>query len=244
MMEAASTSETSVNFHQSARCNIPEDSYPHNRCRENLKSHLINSLVWTQNKEEVLGRTCNWTIRKEECVVTSAQHFLLPAWQVAPWNKVTGPTADLVYPITERGTSLPNHYVSSDFDSSVDSYLTMLWQLQSCGRRSVDYFEVPRNSVSSHRASYTPTPPKRPPLCDTNKRLIHTIYKIPQYLKSFILNCISLGSTYFAVSYFRTQFFSSEIRGGLSGTVADFSPANHHSTTAPYLSITAPRGVR
>jgi hypothetical protein len=48
----------------------------------------------------------------------------------------------------------------------------------------------------------------------------------------------------------RSQVISSEIRGGRSDTVAGFSPsssvspANHHSTIAPYSSITAPRGVR
>jgi hypothetical protein len=39
MMEAASTSETSINLYQTTRRNIPEDSYPHSRRRENLKSH-------------------------------------------------------------------------------------------------------------------------------------------------------------------------------------------------------------
>jgi hypothetical protein len=40
MMEAGSTSETSVNFYQTTQRNIPEDSHPHTRRRENLKSHL------------------------------------------------------------------------------------------------------------------------------------------------------------------------------------------------------------
>jgi hypothetical protein len=39
MMEAVSTSETSVNFYQTTRPNIPEDSYLHTGRRENLKSH-------------------------------------------------------------------------------------------------------------------------------------------------------------------------------------------------------------
>jgi hypothetical protein len=39
MMEAASSSETSVNFYQTTRRNIPED-HLHTRRRENLKSHL------------------------------------------------------------------------------------------------------------------------------------------------------------------------------------------------------------
>jgi hypothetical protein len=39
MMEAASTSETSVNFYQATQHNNPEDSHLHTYCRENLKSH-------------------------------------------------------------------------------------------------------------------------------------------------------------------------------------------------------------
>jgi hypothetical protein len=41
MMEAISTSETWVNFYQTARRNIPEDSYLHTRRQENLKSNLL-----------------------------------------------------------------------------------------------------------------------------------------------------------------------------------------------------------
>jgi hypothetical protein len=39
MMEAASTSEMSVNFYQITQRNNPEDSHLHTRRRENLKSH-------------------------------------------------------------------------------------------------------------------------------------------------------------------------------------------------------------
>jgi hypothetical protein len=39
MMEAAGTSETSVNFYKTTRRNIPEDSHLHTRRCENLKSH-------------------------------------------------------------------------------------------------------------------------------------------------------------------------------------------------------------
>jgi hypothetical protein len=41
-MEAASASETSVNFYQTKQCNIEEDSHLHNRRREDLKSHQDN----------------------------------------------------------------------------------------------------------------------------------------------------------------------------------------------------------
>jgi hypothetical protein len=44
MMEAASTSETLVNFHQTTRRNNPEDSSRAGR-RENLKSHQVCSNV-------------------------------------------------------------------------------------------------------------------------------------------------------------------------------------------------------
>jgi hypothetical protein len=39
MMEAASTCETTINFHQTAWRSNPEDSHVHTRRRENLKSH-------------------------------------------------------------------------------------------------------------------------------------------------------------------------------------------------------------
>jgi hypothetical protein len=42
MMEAASTSETSVNFYQTTRRNIPEDSHLHIRRSEKLKSHDVD----------------------------------------------------------------------------------------------------------------------------------------------------------------------------------------------------------
>jgi hypothetical protein len=43
MMEAASTSETLVNFHQTARRNIPQDGHLHTRRRENLKSQKFST---------------------------------------------------------------------------------------------------------------------------------------------------------------------------------------------------------
>jgi hypothetical protein len=42
MMEAVSTSETSVNIYQTTRRNIPEDSNLHTSRRENLKSYQDN----------------------------------------------------------------------------------------------------------------------------------------------------------------------------------------------------------
>jgi hypothetical protein len=45
MMEAASSSETSVNFYQSTQLNNPEDSRLKTRRRENLKSYLLAGSV-------------------------------------------------------------------------------------------------------------------------------------------------------------------------------------------------------
>jgi hypothetical protein len=45
MKEAVSTSETSVNFYETARRNNSEDSHRHIRRRENLKSYRGN-FVW------------------------------------------------------------------------------------------------------------------------------------------------------------------------------------------------------
>jgi hypothetical protein len=44
MMEAASTSESSLNFYQTTRRNIPEDGHLHTRRRENLKS--LRRICW------------------------------------------------------------------------------------------------------------------------------------------------------------------------------------------------------
>jgi hypothetical protein len=48
MIEAASTYETSVNFYQTTRRNIPEDSHIHSRSRKNLKSRLAELLSASQ----------------------------------------------------------------------------------------------------------------------------------------------------------------------------------------------------
>jgi hypothetical protein len=44
MIAAANTSETSVNFYQTTRRNISEDSHLHTRRRENLKSPQLMNL--------------------------------------------------------------------------------------------------------------------------------------------------------------------------------------------------------
>jgi hypothetical protein len=47
MMEAANTSETSINVYQTTRRNNPEDSHLHARRRGNLKFHLRDVLfLW------------------------------------------------------------------------------------------------------------------------------------------------------------------------------------------------------
>jgi hypothetical protein len=45
MTEAVSISETSVNFYQTARRNIPEDSHVHDCRHERLDFHLLISLT-------------------------------------------------------------------------------------------------------------------------------------------------------------------------------------------------------
>jgi hypothetical protein len=76
MMEAVSTSETSVYFNVTTRRYIPEESKLHTRRRENLKSHTAVDLhyfmyytiygllarAWKQiMKAEVDITDCNWT---------------------------------------------------------------------------------------------------------------------------------------------------------------------------------------
>jgi hypothetical protein len=52
-MEAVSSTEASVNFNQTTRCNKAEDSHLHTRSRENLKSRslLVVSATCTKWRE-------------------------------------------------------------------------------------------------------------------------------------------------------------------------------------------------
>jgi hypothetical protein len=55
-MEAASTSETLVNFYQTIRRTNPEDSHFHTRRCENLKSHQIFLFTqWNKEREKTIG---------------------------------------------------------------------------------------------------------------------------------------------------------------------------------------------
>jgi hypothetical protein len=54
-MEVVCTSETSVNFYQTTRRNIPEDSHLHTRRRENLKYHLLNYNDHSAQNEELFS---------------------------------------------------------------------------------------------------------------------------------------------------------------------------------------------
>jgi hypothetical protein len=47
MMEAANTSEMSVNICQTTQRNNPEDSHLHTRRRENLKYHAYKNIIGT-----------------------------------------------------------------------------------------------------------------------------------------------------------------------------------------------------
>jgi hypothetical protein len=57
MMEAASTSETPVNFYQTTRRKNSEDSHLHTRRRENLKSRIF---------KEVLSGCQTWSLTLKE----------------------------------------------------------------------------------------------------------------------------------------------------------------------------------
>jgi hypothetical protein len=56
MMEAVSSSETAVSIYQIIWRNILEDSHLHTRHRENLKSHLVNQVIYLQVLELMAAR--------------------------------------------------------------------------------------------------------------------------------------------------------------------------------------------
>jgi hypothetical protein len=74
-MEAARTSETSVNFNQTTRHNIPEDNHLYTRRRENLKSVLFVSLSKKKKSEQKVE------------VYKDVHHYLIKA---ARWFWSTG----------------------------------------------------------------------------------------------------------------------------------------------------------
>jgi hypothetical protein len=86
MVEAANTSETSVNY-QTTRRSIPEDSHLHTRRRENLKSHLIKyrptdleSWNMRTDKQDILFTSCKKRLTNLEtnpisCITQIIQSF-------------------------------------------------------------------------------------------------------------------------------------------------------------------------
>jgi hypothetical protein len=70
MTEAASTSETSINFYRTAQCNIPEDRHLHIRRSENLKSHEIYYIYADTSKIhkqiELAGTILQRSVSKED----------------------------------------------------------------------------------------------------------------------------------------------------------------------------------
>jgi hypothetical protein len=57
MMEAVTTSETSVNINHTTLWNIPQDSHLHNRCLGNLKYHRIHQLPFSTSPPTLLTPT-------------------------------------------------------------------------------------------------------------------------------------------------------------------------------------------
>jgi hypothetical protein len=102
-MEAVSTSETSVNFYETTRCNIPEDSHIHTHCRENLKSQTEDylpisfflvtfhnlSLFWPFSKNletnYVTTTTCCLSLEHETFIVIAFRYLVLNRY-----NKISG----------------------------------------------------------------------------------------------------------------------------------------------------------
>jgi hypothetical protein len=65
VLETASSSETSVNFYQITRRNIPEDSHLHPRCRENLKSQQHMNWANNNNNNNDCSTASNYATLKQ-----------------------------------------------------------------------------------------------------------------------------------------------------------------------------------
>jgi hypothetical protein len=66
IMEALSTSETSVNFYETTRRNITE-SHLYTRCHENLMSHLVLNSRPRTERRQVQDAGCEDRKLKREC---------------------------------------------------------------------------------------------------------------------------------------------------------------------------------
>jgi hypothetical protein len=62
MMEAVSTSETSVNFYQTTRRSIPKDSHLQTWRSENLKSHTSQIIVFTPKLPQQLRQNTSLSL--------------------------------------------------------------------------------------------------------------------------------------------------------------------------------------
>jgi hypothetical protein len=80
MIEAESTSETSVNFYQTTRRNNPDNSHLHTRRRENLKSHIFLSPV---RRGDIL---CRILLEFLEQLWNRCCHFSKLLNRFTPWN--------------------------------------------------------------------------------------------------------------------------------------------------------------
>jgi len=73
MMEAVSTSETSVNFYDIARHSMPEDSHIHTHRRQNLKSHFEINYLYERslggNESSLRERKTVWIKERRDTTV-------------------------------------------------------------------------------------------------------------------------------------------------------------------------------
>jgi hypothetical protein len=68
-MEAASTSETPVNFYQTTWRNIPGDNHLYTRRRENLKSYVLSKFFCVTN---LLENVCPINTFRRHCYLKQA----------------------------------------------------------------------------------------------------------------------------------------------------------------------------
>jgi hypothetical protein len=87
MMEAADTSETSVNLYQTTWRNIPEDSRLHTCRRENLKSHTVSSIIWSNRSALYSGMDIKY--KKSKAVLLHAMEALEGRGGLAPTHSWT-----------------------------------------------------------------------------------------------------------------------------------------------------------
>jgi hypothetical protein len=118
MVEAANTSEMSINFYRTTRRNNSEDSHLHTRRRENLKSHFLQIYYLYCNSEVFWNRFIEVPLRKcIKCKLLNALVLILALSQTKWESHFLSPSSSALSTVTSTNSFSSGNRLSL-FDSA------------------------------------------------------------------------------------------------------------------------------